>query len=234
MEQGPITIAFYTKDERLPQDPMASEGLSRDQTRAGWTRNLSSLLLQETRDLMDNLRKDTAWWLQCAKCKTEDRNEDCALKGSRAESPVSGEEWSQRGQRERRGGRGRQERGKVSSESPRDPARGESVSWLCSGKRHPRSLHTEQTANESRIGLSELKLFQELSLIYKRWGLETSRRAKRLAQRDSFWVIFFGWWYFVADPNSPSSAPNNSKKRTKFRSDMEPGQPECSMKKLFP
>lgn len=81
MEQGPITIAFYAKDERFPQDPMASEGLSRDQTRAGWTRNLSSLLLQETRDLTDNLRKDTAWRMQCAKCKTEDRNEDCALKG---------------------------------------------------------------------------------------------------------------------------------------------------------
>jgi hypothetical protein len=38
----------------------------------------------------------------------------------------------------------------------------------------------------------------------------------------------------VADPDSPSFIPNNLKKGTKYRSDIEPGQPEHSMKNLCP
>lgn len=78
------------------------------------------------------------------------------------------------------------------------------VQGLCSPCTHSRLL------GQSWIARSELKLFQELSLIYKSWGLETSRRGKRLAQCDSFWVIFFGSRSSVADPDTTPPCPNGS------------------------
>lgn len=165
-------------------------------------------------------RKDPVWGTQCAKHKKETRINTYQKRKADLSLWAPGEERSGGAEEAEEGeGEASEKTAGVFTEAPRPNWRRSFWGWLLREKA-TRSLLTEQPAGLTLNWVSELKLSQGLCLLYKRWALETSRRGKLLAHHDSFWVIFFGRWYFAVDSNSPSSIPNNSQKGTT----LEPGQ----------